>query len=138
MGKIDPRAPWESIGALDKSRVEVHSKGWMLPSSHLIFKESPQRAAERVASEQLEIKDIPSLGEPRVFSEVSRPARFPELEDHWDLEFVFKTELPASKIPQRARAWRELQMVDTASTKKSEIARSHGDVLENVGYSFPE
>jgi hypothetical protein len=55
MGHLDPNAPWDHIGALDKSRVEVHSKGWMLPSSHLIFGESPQTSATRIASEQLEL-----------------------------------------------------------------------------------
>lgn len=45
MGRINKRAPWDHIGALDPGRVERHSKSWMLPSSHLIFGESPQDAA---------------------------------------------------------------------------------------------
>src|SRR2546428_546609 len=54
MGHMNPKAPWDHIGALDPSRVEAHSHGWMLPSSHLIFRESPDDAARRVAREQLE------------------------------------------------------------------------------------
>src|SRR5256885_14320646 len=44
MGHMNPEAPWDHLGALDPSRVEVHSRGWMLPSSHLIFQEiAPRR-----------------------------------------------------------------------------------------------
>src|SRR3989442_4075768 len=49
MGHMNPKAPWDHIGALDPSRVEAHSRGWMLPSSHLIFLESPDEAARRIA-----------------------------------------------------------------------------------------
>src|SRR6266508_3319837 len=49
MGHMNPEAPWDHIGALDPKRVEVHSRGWMLPSSHLIFLESPEDAARRIA-----------------------------------------------------------------------------------------
>jgi hypothetical protein len=136
LGRIDPKAPWDHIGALDKSRVEVHSKGWMLPSSHLIFGESPKASATRIASEQLELPDLLEFGEPKVASEVYRPARFPKLQDHWDIEFIFKLTLASSKLPERPRAWRELKFVDATRTKKSEIARSHGDILEAVGYRF--
>jgi len=45
MGKIDPEAPWDHIGALDQKRVEIHSRGLMLPSSHLLIHESPQAAS---------------------------------------------------------------------------------------------
>jgi len=55
MGHLNPEAPWDHLGALDSSRIEIHSKGWMLPSSHLIVYESPQDAAKRILREQLEI-----------------------------------------------------------------------------------
>src|SRR5882762_5961583 len=74
MGHMNPRAPWDHIGALDPSRVEVHSRGWMLPSSHLIFQESPGDAARRIAREQLELPDL-SFSEPMVVSEAYTPRR---------------------------------------------------------------
>ena len=104
MGTLEPSADWEHIGALDASRALVHSKGWMLPSSHLIFKESPQEAARRILSEQLGIAELGLTG-PLVISYVDTPQRFLELGDHWDLEFVFRGELAANPIPKPS-AWR--------------------------------
>ena len=82
MGRINKKAPWDHIGALDAGRVELHSKGWMLPSSNLMLGESPQDAALRILREQLGVGDQPVEG-PRVLSEISGPL------NHWDLEFIF-------------------------------------------------
>jgi len=136
MGCMNPRAPWDHIGALDPARVEVHSRGWMLPSSHLIFQESPGDAARRIAREQLELPDLP-LSEPKVVSEAYTPRRFPDAAKHWDLEFLFHGELPANQV-HRSVAWRELAFVDVRHTGKSEIARSHEDILESAGFRFGE
>jgi len=134
MGHMDPGAPWDHIGALDPSRIEVHSRGWMLPSSHLIFQESPGDAARRIAREQIEVPDLP-LSEPKVVSEAYTPRRFPDGPRHWDIEFLFRGELPAAGVPHAA-AWTELVFVDLRRTAKSEIARSHEDVIESVGLRF--
>ncbi|MGA2663550.1 MAG: hypothetical protein ABSF83_01210 [Nitrososphaerales archaeon] len=137
LGHLDPGAAWDHIGALDTERVEVHSRGWMIPSSHLVLKESPQAAAGRILREQLELEDV-RLSGPAVVSEVYVPRRFPHLADHWDLEFVFRGELPAGRPPPRAPAWRELAFVDLGRTKKAEMTRSHEDVLESAGFRFAE
>ena len=123
MGRINKRAPWDHIGALDPSRVERHSKGWMLPSSHLIFGESPQDAAVRILKEQLGLEDQRFEG-PQVFSEVSGPL------NHWDLEFVFLGE--RNDAPNH-QAWDELRFVDLTKIRKEEIARSHEDILAHIG-----
>src|SRR5437870_10011273 len=134
MGHMNPKAPWDHIGALDPSRVEAHSRGWMLPSSHLIFHESPDEAARRIAREQLELPDL-SFSEPIVVSEAYTPRRFPDAAKHWDLEFLFRSDFPAADIPHPA-AWAELAFVDLRRTAKSEIARSHEDVIESAGLHF--
>ena len=134
MGHLDPAAPWDHLGALDPGRAAVHRKGWMLPASHLIVKESPQAAARRVAREQLELPDLP-LGEPRVVSEVGTPRRFPGMAEHWDLEFLVPGQLDAGAVPHPA-AWTELRFVDLDATPKSAIARSHEDILESAGLRF--
>ncbi len=134
MGRMNPEAPWDHIGALDPKRVEVHSRGWMLPSSHLIYLESPQDAARRIAREQLELPDI-ELSGPQVESEAYAPKRFPGSPRHWDIEFLFRGELAASAVP-RAAAWKELSFVDLRRTTKAEIARSHEDVIESAGLRF--
>lgn len=130
MGKIDPEAPWDNLGALDPVRIKLHSKGWMLPSSHLIVHESPQDAMERIALEQLEITDL-EITDPRVVSEVYPPKYFPDLNEHWDLEFI--SFAITDEVPKRTRAFRELQLLDPVTLKRSEIARSHEDVLASAG-----
>ena len=136
LGHLNPAAAWDHIGALDLERVEVHSKGWMIPSSHLLLREPPQDAARRVLNEQLELQGIP-LSEPSVVSETYTPKRFPDLPSHWDLEFIFRGELAAGRLP-KAHAWTELAFVDVGRTKKSEMARSHEDILESAGFRFAE
>ena len=122
------------IGALDASRVEVHSKGWMLPSSHLLVHESPQEAAKRIIREQLET-DLRVSG-PDVVSETYTPKRFPDLPRHWDIEFIFKGKISQDRIT-KPFAWSELAFVNLDSTKKTEIARSHEDIL-NAGLTFKD
>src|SRR5579871_1933995 len=133
MGRIDPSAPWDHVGALDPTRVEVHSKGWMLPSSHLIVHESPQDAARRIAVEQLDLGKI-EISEPKIVSEVYPPKNFPELGEHWDLEFIFSRVIP--NMGKRSVAFRELRFIIPEETKRSEISRSHDDVLTSLGYKF--
>jgi ADP-ribose pyrophosphatase YjhB (NUDIX family) len=123
MGRLNREAQWDHLGALYTEMVERHSKGWMLPSSQLIFGESPHEAAQRILLEQLGLNDQ-KLEEPRVFSEVYGPR------GHWDLEFLF---LGERECPPTHPAWRELKFVDLASTKKEDIARSHEDILAHVG-----
>jgi ADP-ribose pyrophosphatase YjhB (NUDIX family) len=136
LGRLNPEARWDHIGALDPERARVHSRGWMIPSSHLLLGESPHDAARRIVKEQLELEGV-RLSEPKVVSEVGTPRRFPDLPNHWDLEFIFTAELSSGK-PPKARAWRELRFVDLSRTKKAEMARSHEDVLESAGFRFED
>lgn len=135
MGHLSTKARWDHIGALDASRVQAHSKGWMLPSSHLIVHESPQEAATRILREQLAIEDSKqvSLSDPKVVSEVYTPKRFPNLPSHWDIEFIFRGTL--GKAP-KSNAWTDLKFIDVGKTPLSDIARSHEDILESVGFHF--
>ncbi len=132
MGHLNPSAPWDHIGALDEKRVEIHSKGWMLPSSHLIIRESPQDAAVRIAKEQLGLENL-RLGQPLVVSEVSTPKRFPDLPKHWDVEFIFLGTLEKGWVSNSC-AWKDLRFINPSTTKRSELARSHEDILESAGF----
>jgi len=123
MGRVNREAQWDHLGALYPEMVDRHSKGWMLPSSQLIFGESPHDAARRILLEQLGLTDQ-KLENPRVFSEVYGPS------NHWDLEFLFLGE--RDRAPTHA-AWKELKFVDLTNTKKDEIARFHEDILAHVG-----
>ncbi len=123
MGHLNKNAPWDHIGGLDAERVQRHSKGWMLPSSGLIFGESPSEAAERILEEQLGLADQRLEG-PQVFSEVYGDKR------HWDIEFLFLGE--RNDLPSHT-AWTELSFVDTSNVQPQDIARLHEDVLAHVG-----
>jgi ADP-ribose pyrophosphatase YjhB (NUDIX family) len=122
-GRINKKAPWDHLGALDPERVEKHSKGWMLPSSALMLGESPKEAAERILKEQLGVAEQPLEG-PFVFSEAYGPIR------HWDLEFIFEGE--RAKTPSN-EAWSELVFIDLQKTRREDIVRGHEDILANVG-----
>ncbi len=129
MGHINPDAPWDHIGALDKRRIERFGKGWMLPSSHLMLHESPYDAGKRILREQLGIEGF-NLQGPRVFSDLdSGPGR---RAPHWDIGFIFTGELGEDDVP-RPKAWSELNFVDLAHIKKEEITRRHEDVLAHAG-----
>lgn len=135
MGHLNSNAPWDHIGALDQKRLEMFSKGWMLPSSHLILYESPIDAASRIMKEQLGIESL-SLSEPKVFSDL-RERDEPDVGrvQHWDIGFIFKGELRREDLP-RPKAWTQLRFVDLAQTGKKEIVRAHEDVLEHAGLTL--
>lgn len=125
LGRVDPGYDWVRIGALSKERTERISDRWMLPSSHLLLYESPRDAARRVSKEQLGLiwEDVNSQ-ELHVFSEAySEPT-------HWDMEFVFRGELDG--LP-RSTAWKELRFIDVSKVPDREFARSHQDILAEVG-----
>lgn len=134
MGHLNPAAPWDEIGALDADRAQIHSRGWMLPSSHLMLFESPQEAAHRILKEQLGIAQL-ELSEAKVVSEVGTPKKFSSLAKHWDFEFIFRGKMTGGSVPKH-EAWSELRFVDLSRTNRQEIARSHHEVLETAGFSF--
>jgi ADP-ribose pyrophosphatase YjhB (NUDIX family) len=136
MGHLNPAAPWDHIGALDQSRIVAHSNGWMLPSSHLMVIESPQDAARRIIKEQLELEeDLIVLSDPIVVSEVYTPRRFPNLPNHWDIEFIFRG--VCDKLP-RSDAWSELKYLQLGKISRQDMARSHEDIVEYAGFRFAD
>ena len=134
MGHLDPSENWDHIGALTRNRKEEHSKGWMLPSCHVIYGESPSDAAKRIAVEQLGIaSEQVGLSGPRDYSEVYGSKINPDAKEHWDLEFLFEGRLGPKKLSEnRSKAWKDLDFVDIDSVDKNEIARSHGDILARI------
>jgi ADP-ribose pyrophosphatase YjhB (NUDIX family) len=123
MGHLDPTAAWDHVGALDSERAETNSKGWMLPSSHLLLGEAPEAAAERILKEQLGLPSLPLKG-PYVYSEVYGP------KNHWDIEFIYLGE--RDQVGTHP-AWRELAFVSVSNIPREEIARYHEDILAHVG-----
>jgi ADP-ribose pyrophosphatase YjhB (NUDIX family) len=123
MGKLNKDANWDHIGALDAKRVERHSGGWMLPSSHLILYETPEGAARRILREQLHVRDMKISG-PLTFVDTSGN------ENHWDIGFIYLGE--RESLP-KSSAWRELRFVKTSELGRDDVVRSQVDVLAYAG-----
>ncbi|MGA9839144.1 MAG: hypothetical protein WBE40_03470 [Thermoplasmata archaeon] len=136
LGRLDPTAPWEELSALGPDRLARLAGHWLLPASQLLFFESPDDAARRIAREQLET-ELPSLGVPRIFSEAySRPA--PEGRDpHWDIHFVYPLPWPGAETV-RAKPWKELAFLDARRIPRPDFGRNHGDILDLLGPPAPE
>jgi ADP-ribose pyrophosphatase YjhB (NUDIX family) len=134
MGRLDPAAPWAQIGALDPERVQSNARGWMLPASHLVQLEAPDAAAARVAREQLGVADF-RFDPPTIFSEVYPSRHHPGHGIHWDLGYFYRARWPSGRAPEHP-AWKRLEFIDPARTRRSEFARSHDEVLEAAGYSI--
>jgi ADP-ribose pyrophosphatase YjhB (NUDIX family) len=133
LGRLNPEAPWDELGALGGALLERASKGWMIPSSHLMLFEPPGNAARRILKEQLGLEKL-ALASPEVFSDVyDHPVAGP---NHWDIGYIFKAQMPSGEALSRLPAWKELRFVDVRQTKREELARSHSDVLEFSGFRF--
>jgi hypothetical protein len=131
VGRMNPDAPWDHLEGLDAERIEAHRGGWLLPASHLLLRETPDRSARRILDEMLGGAS-PSLEPARVVSEVYTPRRYPETPNHWDISFVYRGTWtgPAPAVPS---VWSELRFVDVGVVRRSEFARSHEDLLDRVG-----
>ncbi len=131
LGKPDPSAPWDHLGALDAERVARWKEHWMLPSCHLRFGEGPDEAAARVLAELTGLAPR-ALEGPIVGSEVYGPPGATPPRRHWDLEFVYTARARADELA-RHPAWTELAFVDTRSLRAETLARSHSDILALAG-----
>lgn len=131
LGRLNPEAPWDHLGALDPERIAYWKDRWMLPSSHLLLRESPSAAADRIRQEQTGLAPRPLSG-PVVGSDVYAPERHPTATHHWDLEFIFRATAVASEVRPHP-AWSRLEFVNPSSLKANEFARSHDDILRSAG-----
>jgi 8-oxo-dGTP pyrophosphatase MutT (NUDIX family) len=131
VGHLNPDAAWDHIGAVDARRAQLWSKGWMLPSSQLVYYESPEDSARRIAQEQLGLT-LRSLPSPLLMSDSEqRPDAAPG-DLHWDMGFVYVLD-GFSEPPPRHPAWRELRFLEVAKTPRAEFVRSQADVLQLAG-----
>jgi ADP-ribose pyrophosphatase YjhB (NUDIX family) len=128
VGRVNPKANWDHIGAVNPGRLERASKGWMLPASHLMMLESPMAAAKRIVREQLELDEnkIALSSNPIVFSDVGDT-------QHWDIGFVFAGSMAREDLPKNPGGWLELKFVDFENTPKTDFVRFHQDV---IGYAM--
>jgi len=131
VGRLDPTAPWARIGGLDASRAKQWSEGWMLPSSQLLYYESPEESARRVAHEQLGV-ELAKLPTPILMSDTTARSASALGNFHWDMGFVYLLD-GYSEEPPHHPAWKELRFVEVSRTHRREFVRSQEDVLHLAG-----
>jgi len=128
VGRINPKADWDHIGAINPSRLERASKGWMLPSSHLLMRESPETSVKRIIREQLGIEDESKVHlnpQPIVFGDVG-------VNQHWDLGYIYTGSMAKEDLPKHSNTWVDLKFVDFDKAAKSDFVRLQNDVISYV------
>jgi hypothetical protein len=108
---------------------------WILPASHLLMEEAPDRAAKRIARDFAGLPDMT----PRFVGIDS--ARFPVQPTrvarrannrlyHWTLGFLYelKTDVP----PRFGPWWEELRFIPRERLRTLKIGRLHRDILRAV------
>ena len=130
LGKVNKEYDWIRAGALSKESASRITQKWMLPSSHFLLYESPKDASRRILKEQLGLDEQPLEG-PFVFSEVYDAPKY-EIQNHWDMEFVFTGKVQSGSASSHP-AWSELKFLDVSKIPDSEFARSHQDILVEIG-----
>ncbi|HEX9710505.1 MAG TPA: hypothetical protein VGB42_11155 [Candidatus Thermoplasmatota archaeon] len=124
----DPR--WEQLDHAHPVDPQVGTTLWVLPATHLLVGETPSQAAKRVAKDQL-LAPWLQLEDGGTFAHL-RPSV--EGDPHWELAFVFETELTVSKAPP----WfTELRGLQRRYLRYESFAAGHGDIAADMGY-FPQ
>jgi ADP-ribose pyrophosphatase YjhB (NUDIX family) len=131
LGRLNPEAPWGHIGSLDAPRAASWSKGWMLPSSQLVYYESPEESARRIAHEQLGLV-LGELSSPMVMSDSEQRPAAVAGDLHWDIGFVYLLD-GFPQTPPRHPAWSELRFLEVSKIPRRVIMRSQADVLGLAG-----
>jgi ADP-ribose pyrophosphatase YjhB (NUDIX family) len=110
---------------------------FLLPASHIMWYESPLDAAVRILEEQtllsvpkerFKLADVQSHLRP-VPSNPSGPP-------HWDICFVYTTDLPDSEAKklQQPEWFKDLGFKPESELGVEDFTRGHGDILEEAGF----
>jgi hypothetical protein len=121
--------------------VYAESGKYLLPARHLHWYESPLDAAHSVMKDQVRMnvsKDRISMVD--VQSHVSGDINDEKEPPHWDLCFLYRTELSESGGARLRRPewFSELVFRPLSSLKRDDFTRGHGDVLETAGMIGPK
>ena len=136
LGRPRPHPDWAEHGCLPAWRVhELESRHqWILPASHFLMYEAPDRAARRVLRKWGGVRrGIPRLisVETEVFpiSGRSRAQGTRPPVRHWALCFLYEGR--ARSRPVRADAWADLRFFSVRELSRVAIGRDHRDILRS-------
>lgn len=125
---------WPKKGGYPKHlAVRLEREGaWLLPATHLLMEESPDRAAQRIARQWAGVKGRPHFA---MVQSHTRPAslwRRGAKGNHWDLCFVY--ELFVRSLPKLKPWWSEMRFVPFSQVRRMNVGRGHMDILAEAGY----
>jgi ADP-ribose pyrophosphatase YjhB (NUDIX family) len=133
-GRPQPHSTWPERGCLPRWRVDEINRNeeWILPASHLMMAESPDRAARRIAREwaglphaKLRFIGIDSSQFP-MGGRVGR-GRTRRRVYHWTLCFLY--EARSERSPRPSPKWKVLTFIPKKRIRGLRIGRFHRDVL---------
>jgi ADP-ribose pyrophosphatase YjhB (NUDIX family) len=101
---------------------------WLLPASHLKYGEKPDKAAERVLTEQVGVNGV-KLTFRQVQSHLSQDPNDPE-SAHWDICFIYAGKLKGDV--KRPEWFSVLKFVRADKLTADDFTRGHGDVLKEL------
>lgn len=131
-----PRATeaWPQRGGFPKARAkELEDQGaWLLPATHLMVEESPNRAALRIAREWTGLTGTPRFVEVQSHLRPARAWNPKRKGNHWDICFVY--EMSARRPPKLKPWWSDLRFVPLSDIRQMNLGRGHADILEEAGY----
>ncbi len=125
---------WLESGGLPLWRVRelVREGVWVLPATHFMMYESPDRAATRIARRwtggatgRPRFVAVDSYAAPSPYRRSGRARGTTDL--HWD--FCFLYEMRSDRAPRRGRAWTELKFVPRTEISKLKIGRGQRDIV---------
>jgi ADP-ribose pyrophosphatase YjhB (NUDIX family) len=114
--------------------VYASSGKYILPASHLSWFESPQEAALRVASEQIE-HSPPSKEDIRLLDVLSFVSGDPNKSaepPHWDFCFVYEMKLQPGEEIKELDWFEDLKLIERGKLKVDDFTRGHGDILQQL------
>lgn len=138
LGRPHVHNSWPEKGGFPKRHAaEIEKDGsWLLPATHLLMEEPPDRAAKRIANQWAGVK-----GTPRFVMVQShlRPSKRWKSElrwggglNHWDICFVYELKNPAK--PEPKPWWAEMRFFPPSEILRIRLSRGHKDILKAAHY----
>jgi hypothetical protein len=112
------------------------SNKYLLPARHLSWYESPRETANSVLRDQVGIKVPPNkVSLTEVQSHLRGDVDSEEEPPHWDICFVYETEVPSRIVKGlKTPPWfKDFHFVPFSSLTIVDFTRGHGDILQEAG-----
>ncbi len=127
LGKVSDPDTWGNKWALPTWNPPRWQDKLLLPAAHLLLKEHPDQAADRIMKEMLQVSDY-TLTFRGIQSHVSGE------KGHWDICFIYDASIK-SEI-KKPKWFFELRYVKIKDIKPDEVGRGHADIISEAGISI--